>query len=137
MQYLKFLISGLLFGMLIVKSEALSWFRIQEMFRFQSFHMFGIFTSAIAVGLLTVTLIKKYQLRTWSGETITLKQKPLRVKAHIIGGLLFGSGWVLTGLCVAPIYALLGTGSVAALLIFAGALGGVFAYGALKEHLPH
>lgn len=137
MNQLKFLIAGMFFGFLIIKSEALSWFRIQEMFRFQSFHMFGIFGTAIMVGALTVFLIKKYQLKTWSGESIQLEKKPLRIKAHIFGGLLFGIGWVLTGLCVAPIYAYMGTGAVASLLVFAGAVSGVFAYGALKNQLPH
>jgi len=137
MQQLKFIIAGIFFGFLIVKSEALSWFRIQEMFRFQAIHMFGIFAMAILVGAITVFLIKKYQLKTWSGQAITLKQKPLQIKANILGGLLFGFGWVLTGLCVAPIYALLGTGSMAAVLVLIGALMGVFTYGALRKWLPH
>lgn len=137
MKNLKFLIAGIFFGVLIIKSEALSWFRIQEMFRFQSVHMFGIFGSAILVGLITVTMIKRYRLKTFSGQSITLKRKPLRVKAQVIGGLMFGFGWVLTGLCVAPIYSLLGTGYFAAFPIFIGALTGVFTYGSLKEKLPH
>lgn len=137
MKNLKFLIAGIFFGVLIIKSEALSWFRIQEMFRFQSIHMFGIFGMAILVGLITVTLIKKYRLTTFGGQSITLKRNPLRIKAQIIGGLMFGFGWVLTGLCVAPIYALLGIGYFAAFPIFIGALAGVFAYGSLKEKLPH
>ena len=134
---MKFLITGIFFGFLIVKSEALSWFRIQEMFRFQAIHMFGIFAMAILVGVTTVYLIKKYHLTTWEGEPIKLAQKPLRIKAQLIGGLLFGFGWVLTGLCIAPIYALLGTGSLAALLILLSALFGVFTYGTLRDKLPH
>lgn len=137
MNQLKFLITGIFFGFLIVKSEALSWFRIQEMFRFQDIHMFGIFGSAILVGLITVTLIKKYQLKTFSGESITLGRKPLHVKAQIFGGLMFGFGWVLTGLCVGPIYVLMGTAYFAAFPIFIGALAGVFIYGAVKDKLPH
>jgi uncharacterized membrane protein YedE/YeeE len=137
MNKIKFVIAGIFFGFLIVKSEALTWFRIQEMFRFQSFHMFGIFAMAILVGGVTVFGIKRYHLKTVSGETILLKKKPLHVKAQIFGGLLFGFGWVLTGLCIAPIYALLGTGHVAGFLVLLGALVGVFTYGFLKNKLPH
>ncbi|MCB0631180.1 MAG: DUF6691 family protein [Saprospiraceae bacterium] len=137
MKTIKFLLAGMFFGMLIVKSEALSWFRIQEMFRFQSIHMFGIFGSAILVGLITVILVKKYHLKTFSGQPITLEKKPLQVKAQIIGGLLFGFGWVLTGLCVAPIYALMGLGYFAAFPIFIGTLAGVYAYGSIRSKLPH
>ena len=137
MNQIKFLIAGIFFGFLIVKSEALTWFRIQEMFRFQSFHMFGIFAMSILVGGITVFGIKRYHLKTFSGETILLKKKPLHPKAQIFGGLLFGFGWVFTGLCVAPIYALLGTGYFAPILILIGALSGVFTYGFLKNKLPH
>ena len=137
MKNLKFTLIGFFFGFLIIKSEALSWFRIQEMFRFQAIHMFGIFGTAIIVGTLTVFLIKKYHLKTFDGTPIILKRKRLQVKAQIIGGLLFGFGWVLTGLCIAPVFSLLGTGSFAALLIFIGALSGVLMYGIFKKHLPH
>lgn len=137
MKNLKFLILGIYFGVLIIKSEALSWFRIQEMFRLQSFHMFGIFGSAVLVGGLTVILIKRFQLKTVNGQEVVIQKKPLQPTAHIIGGVLFGFGWVLTGLCVAPVFALLGTGYVAALPIFLGALAGVYVYGRFRESLPH
>ena len=137
MKNLKFLILGTYFGVLIIKSEALSWFRIQEMFRLQSFHMFGIFGSAVLVGGLTVILIKRFQLKTVNGQEVIIQKKPLQPTAHIIGGVLFGFGWVLTGLCVAPVFALLGTGYVAALPIFLGALAGVYIYGRFRESLPH
>lgn len=137
MQQSKFLLTGIFFGFLIVKSEALTWFRIQEMFRFQSIHMFGIFGSSILVGLCTVFLIKKFKLKSIEGEPIHLEKKPLQVKAQVFGGLLFGIGWVLTGLCVAPIYALLGIGYAAALFIFMGALVGVWVYGMSRDKLPH
>ena len=137
MKQTKFLLAGMFFGLLIIKSEALSWFRIQEMFRFQSIHMFGIFGTAILVGALTVFFIKTLQLKTVQGEPIVLKRKALQPKAQIFGGLLFGFGWVLTGLCVAPIYALLGTGYAASLLILFGALAGVYAYAWSKNKLPH
>lgn len=137
MKNLKFLIIGIYFGALIIKSEALSWFRIQEMFRLQSFHMFGIFGSAVLVGSLTVLLIRRYQLQTFSGKEVIIQKKPLQPTAHIIGGVLFGFGWVLTGLCVAPIFALLGTGYIAAAPIFFGALLGVYVYGQFRKSLPH
>ena len=137
MNNLKFLLIGVYFGILIIKSEALSWFRIQEMFRLQSFHMFGIFGSAVLVGSITVFLIKRYQLNTLSGAPILLQKKTLQPTAHIIGGVLFGFGWVLTGLCIAPVFALLGTGAIAAIPIFLGAVLGVYLYGRLRHRLPH
>ena len=137
MKNLKFLIIGMYFGVLIIKSEALSWFRIQEMFRLQSFHMYGIFGSAVLVGSITVFLIRKYQLRTFSGQDVILQKKPLQPTAHIIGGVLFGFGWVLTGLCVAPIFALVGTGYIAAAPILMSTLLGVYVYGQFRESLPH
>lgn len=137
MKQSRFLLYGIFFGFLIVKSEALTWYRIQEMFRFQSIHMFGIFGTAILVGLLSVFLIKKFNLKTVDGQPIHLEKKPLQVKAQIIGGLLFGFGWVLTGLCVAPLYALLGIGYGAAIFIFIGALAGVWVYGMSRDKLPH
>lgn len=137
MKNLKFLLIGLYFGVLIVKSEALSWYRIQEMFRLQSFHMFGIFGSAVLIGSVTVFLIKRYRLRTNSGEPILLQKKPLQPTAHIIGGVLFGFGWALTGLCIAPVFALLGTGALAAIPIFLGAVFGVYLYGLFRHRLPH
>ncbi len=137
MKQTKFLLAGMFFGLLIIKSEALSWFRIQEMFRFQSIHMFGIFGTAILVGSISVYAIKSLQLKTIEGELITLKKKPLKPRAQIFGGLLFGFGWVLTGLCIAPVYALIGTGYAASFLILFGALAGVFVYGWSKNKLPH
>lgn len=137
MQAIKFLLIGTYFGILIVKSEALSWFRIQEMFRLQSFHMFGIFGSAILVGAITVYLIKRFHLKSFAGEDILLERKPLLPTAQVIGGVLFGFGWVLTGLCVAPVFAFLGTGYLAAIPILLGTLVGVYTYGWLKPNLPH
>ena len=137
MQAIKFLLIGTYFGILIVKSEALSWFRIQEMFRLQSFHMFGIFGSAILVGTITVYLIKRFHLKSFAGEDILLERKPLLPTAQVIGGVLFGFGWVLTGLCVAPVFAFLGTGYLAAIPILLGTLVGVYTYGWLKPDLPH
>ena len=137
MKWMKYILIGFFFGVLIVKSEALSWFRIQEMFRFQSFHMFGIFGSAIAVGAVTVWLIRKYKLKTMEGEAIELGKKPLQPRAQLLGGIMFGFGWVLTGCCIAPIFALAGTGYQAPIFILGGALLGVWTYGLVREKLPH
>lgn len=137
MKQLKFLIAGSFFGIMIVKSEALSWFRIQEMFRFQSIHMFGIFGTAVLVGAITVLLIKKYQFKTIDGQSILIEPKPLQWKGNLIGGILFGIGWAITGLCVAPVFALLSTGYLAAGLIFIGTLAGVFSYAIVRDRLPH
>ena len=137
MKYIKFLLFGFIFGIAIAKSEAMTWYRIQEMFRFQSFHMYGIFASAIAVGALTVFLIKKYNLKTSSDEEIILKTKPLNKKGNIIGGILMGFGWALTGCCVAPMYVLTGYGSIAGIAILFSTFAGVWTYGELREKLPH
>ncbi len=137
MKHIKFILIGVFFGLLIVKSEALSWYRIQEMFRLQSIHMFGIFGSTIAVGALTVFLIRRYQLKTINGDTISLKKAPSKTRANVLGGLLFGFGWVLSGCCIAPIFALMGAGQAAAFFIFPGSLAGVWTYGLLKNKLPH
>jgi uncharacterized membrane protein YedE/YeeE len=137
MKYAKFLIIGFIFGIAIFKSEAMTWYRIQEMFRFQSFHMYGIFGSAIAVGAITVLMIKKLGLKTIEGEEIVLEKKPLNKKGNIIGGVLFGIGWAFTGCCVAPMYVLVGYGSIAGIVILISAFIGVWVYGEVREKLPH
>lgn len=137
-RYLPYLIAGLLFGFVLIKSEAASWYRIQEMFHFQSFHMFGIMFSAIATALVSVQLIKHMNARkNMEGQTIEIPVKPEGKKNYIYGGLTFGIGWGLIGLCPGPVFALAGTGSVGALVVLAGALHGTWLYGALKDKLPH
>jgi uncharacterized protein len=133
---LKYLIVGVLFGIIFVKAEIISWFRIQEMFRFQSFHMYGVIGSAIAVGMLSVWIIKKFDIRTLSGEKINFPTKKFN-KGQIYGGLLFGFGWALTGACPGPLFAQIGTGATVVIVTFLSAIAGTWVYGYLRERLPH
>lgn len=135
MKNLKYLLLGTLFGIILTKSEVVSWFRIQEMFRFQSFHMYGVIGSAIAVGIVSIQLIKRYQLKTISGEPIILATKQFSPGVWI-GGLLFGLGWALTGACPGPMFAQLGSGVGAAAVLLLAALAGTWTYSALRERLP-
>ena len=127
---------GIFFGILLIKSEVASWFRIEQMFLFQEAHMYLIIGSAVAVGAASVALIKWLGLRTVDGEPPVLKVKPLH-KGTIIGGVLFGLGWAITGACPGPIYAQIGSGQMLALVTLAGALVGAYLYALLKSHLPH
>ncbi|GAB3636865.1 YeeE/YedE thiosulfate transporter family protein [Hymenobacter arcticus] len=135
MKNLKYLVLGTLFGIILTKSEVISWFRIQEMFRFQAFHMYGVIGSAIVVGLVSIQLIKRYNLRTINGEAITLTDKKYSPGVWI-GGLLFGLGWALTGACPGPMFAQLGSGAPAAAVLLVAALAGTWTYSALRERLP-
>ncbi|MES2797319.1 MAG: DUF6691 family protein [Bacteroidota bacterium] len=132
----KYLIVGLYFGIVFVKAEIISWFRIQEMFRFQSFHMYGVIGTAIAVGMISIFLIKKLGVKTISGDKIEIEPKPY-TKGNIYGGLLFGCGWALTGACPGPLYALMGAGFWVISISFLAAIAGTWVYGFFKEKLPH
>lgn len=136
MSNLKYFIAGVLFGFILIKAEVISWFRIQEMFHFQSFHMYGIIGSAIAVGAISILIIKKFNIKDVDGNPIVITPKELN-KGTVIGGLLFGFGWALTGACPGPLYALVGSGHVIVLVILISALAGTFVYGLLKDKLPH
>ncbi|MCJ0743755.1 DUF6691 family protein [Pedobacter montanisoli] len=133
---IKYLIVGLLFGIVFVKAEVISWFRIQEMFRLQSFHMYGIIGSAILVGMLSVFLIKKFNIKTIYGEPIILSPKKFN-KGQIYGGLIFGFGWALTGACPGPLFAQIGTGATVIIVTLLSAVAGTWVYGWLREKLPH
>jgi len=133
---LKYLVAGLLFGILFVKAEIISWYRIQEMFRLQSFHMFGIIGSAVAVGMVSVWLIRRFNIKTLYGEPITITPKSFN-KGTIYGGLIFGFGWAITGSCPGPIFALIGSGATVMIVLFLSALLGTLTYGVLREKLPH
>ena len=133
---LKYLAFGILFGIILIKSEVISWFRIQEMFRLQSFHMFGVIGSAVVVGAISVFLIKKFNIKTIHGEEIILPEKSFN-KGQIIGGLMFGFGWAMTGACPGPLFAQLGYGATATLITIFMALIGTWFYGLIREKLPH
>ncbi|MFZ4058048.1 MAG: DUF6691 family protein [Ferruginibacter sp.] len=136
MKYFKFLIIGILFGIVMVKSEAISWYRIQEMFRFQSFHMYGIIGTAVVLGVIGVTIMKKFKMRTDTGDPILFLPKEKGFVRYIVGGTLFGLGWALTGACPGPIIVNIGYGFFAMAIVFVFALLGTFLYGLVKEKLP-
>ena len=133
---LKYMAAGILFGIILVKSEIISWFRIQEMFRLQSFHMYGVLGSAVLVGIISIWLIKKLKLSTIYGEPIRLHPK-LFSKGQVYGGLLFGSGWALTGACPGPLFAQIGAGTTVVIITLLSAIAGTWVYGLLREKLPH
>jgi len=133
---IKYIVVGILFGIIFVKAEIVSWFRIQEMFRLQSFHMYGVIGSAIAVGLNSVLIIKKFKIKTIYGEAITFSPKTFN-KGQIYGGLLFGFGWAITGACPGPLFAQIGTGATVIIITLLSAIAGTWLYGLLREKLPH
>jgi uncharacterized membrane protein YedE/YeeE len=135
MKKIKFLLLGIFFGIVLIKSEAISWFRIQEMFRFQSFHMYGIMCSAMAVGIISILLIKKYNVKTISGDEIKIAPKQFS-KGNIFGGLIFGLGWAMTGACPGPLYALVGSGLLIIGVVLLSAVFGTYVYGVIKDKLP-
>lgn len=133
---LRYLLAGVLFGILLIKAEVISWFRIQEMFRLQSFHMYGVLGSAVITGMISVWLIKKFKIKSISGEPIVFYPKKFN-KGVIYGGLLFGCGWALTGACPGPLFAQIGTGSTVTIITLLSAILGTWVYGLLSEKLPH
>lgn len=133
---LKYLIAGVLFGIVFVKAEIVSWFRIQEMFRLQSFHMYGVIGSAVVVGLISVFLIKKFNIKTLSGEKVIFHDKTFN-KGQIIGGLIFGLGWAITGACPGPLFAQIGSGFMVIIVTLLSAIAGTWVYGLLRDKLPH
>lgn len=133
---LKYLVVGILFGIVFVKAEIISWFRIQEMFRLQSFHMYGVIGSAVVVGMVSVFLIKKFNIKTLAGEQVLFHPKKFQ-KGQIYGGLLFGIGWAITGACPGPLFAQIGSGFVAVSITLLSAIAGTWTYGYLKDKLPN
>jgi uncharacterized membrane protein YedE/YeeE len=133
---LKFLITGIVFGILLIKGEVISWFRIQEMFRLQSFHMFGIIGSAIATGMISIFLIKKLKLKTINKEPISIRPKKFH-KGYVFGGLIFGFGWAITGACPGPLFAQIGSGATVVVVTLLSAIAGTWVYGYFRERLPH
>lgn len=137
MKLLKFLFAGTVFGIVMAKSEAFSWFRIQEMFRFQAFHMYGIIGTAVILGVIGVFIIKKYKLRDFSGNPISFFPKEKSVARYLIGGTIFGLGWALSGACPGPMVVNIGYGYLAMIVVFLFAIIGTYVYGIIKDKLPH
>jgi uncharacterized membrane protein YedE/YeeE len=133
---LKYLFVGILFGIIFVKAEIISWFRIQEMFRFESFHMYGVIGSAVVTGIISVWLIKRFNIKTMYGEEIVFKTKTFNM-GQIYGGLLFGLGWAITGACPGPLFAQIGTGMTVITVTLFSAIVGTWVYGKLRDKLPH
>ena len=136
LSYGKFLIMGIIFGIILVKSEVISWYRIQEMFRLQSFHMFGVIGSAVVTGMLSILLIKKFNIKTIKEEKIELPTKQFN-KGQIYGGLIFGFGWAITGACPGPLFAQIGSGFGVIIITLLSAVAGTWLYGLLREKLTH
>lgn len=134
---LTYLTAGTIFGVVLVKSEAVSWYRMQEMFRFQSFHMYGLFATAIVTGVIGVALIKRFRRRALNGATIEFQTKDRRPQRYVYGGLVFGLGWGLTGICPGPMAALIGGGYSIVLVVLASAVLGTWTYGLMRARLPH
>ena len=133
---LKYLFTGVLFGIIFVKSEVISWFRIQEMFRMQSFHMYGIIGTAIVVGTISIFLIKRFNIKTIYGEPIQIPSKTFN-KGQIYGGLIFGIGWAITGACPGPLFAQIGMGATVVTVTLISAIAGTWVYGWIRDRLPH
>jgi uncharacterized protein len=133
---LKYLLVGTAFGIVFIKGEIISWFRIQEMFRLASFHMYGVIGTAVVVGMISVWIIGRLQIRTLAGEPVVVPQKPFQA-GQVYGGLLFGAGWVLTGACPGPLFAQIGAGYGAVVVTLLSAVAGTWLYGYFRERLPH
>lgn len=134
--HLKYLIIGILFGIIFVKAEIISWFRIQEMFRMQSFHMYGVIGSAIFTAMISIFIIKRFKINTIYGEKIEIQAKSFSV-GQIYGGLTFGLGWAVTGACPGPLFAQIGTGATVISVTLLSAIAGTWVYGLIRDKLPH
>ncbi|MGM8362588.1 DUF6691 family protein [Flavobacterium sp. ARAG 55.4] len=137
MKLIKFILVGFVFGIVLTKSEAVSWYRIYEMFQFQSFHMYGIIMVAVLTGVIGIQIIKKYQLKDSTGTPICIADKESSTTRYVLGGIIFGLGWALAGSCPGPIFILIGAGFTSVIIVFLGAMIGTFLYGVLKDKLPH
>lgn len=137
MKYLKFLILGVIFGIVLSKSEVISWYRIYEMFKFDSFHMYGVIGSAVVLGIIFVQIIKRNHLRSIKGSEITFTPKNRSIARYIIGGTIFGLGWAMTGACPGPMFTLVGHGLGIFLVVIASAILGTLSYGLIRDKLPH
>ena len=136
MKNLRFLLLGLLFGIILCKVQAVSWWRMQEMFRFDSFYMYGLFATAIPTGIISVFIIKKFKIKTITGEPIVIPEKKFHW-GYVIGGMLFGIGWAFSGACPGPLLALIGAGNFIVIVVFISALAGTWVYSWMRPLLPH
>jgi len=137
MKNVRILLAGIIFGIIMVKSEAVSWFRIQEMFRFQSFHMYGIICTAVVVGAILLQVVKRSRLKNLDGNVISVPLRDKLYKSALLGGIIFGIGWAFTGACPGPLFVNLGAGYSVMIVPIIAAVLGAFVYGLLKKRLPH
>ena len=135
-KFIKFLLLGVVFGIVMAKSEAISWFRIQEMFRFQAFHMYGIIGTAVIIGVIGVAIIKKFKLNDFSGQPILFSQKEFSIYRYLLGGIIFGLGWALSGACPGPMVVNIGYGFLSMTVVFLFAVVGTYLYGYFSKQLP-
>ncbi len=137
MKFIKYLLVGTVFGITLAKAEVISWYRIYEMFRFQSFHMYGVIGSAVILGIIFVQLIKRRHMKSIDGNEITINPKNVSVPRYLIGGIIFGLGWAMTGACPGPMFILIGNGVTVIIAMLASAIVGTYVYGLLRNKLPH
>ena len=137
MKWFKFVFIGFIFGVILSKGEIISWYRIYEMFWFESFHMYGVIGSAVVIGILGVQMIKYYDGKSIEGHLIEILPKKKSIYRYLIGGTIFGLGWAMTGACPGPMFILLGKGIYSIIIVIAGAVFGTFMYGILSKYLPH
>jgi hypothetical protein len=133
---IKYLVVGIMFGIVFVKAEIVSWYRIQEMFRLQSFHMYGVIGTAVVIGIISVWYIKRFKVKTMQGERVVFHKKEFH-KGNIIGALIFGLGWAITGACPGPLFAQIGSGFLVILVTLLSAIAGTWTYGFFRDRLPH
>lgn len=137
MRFIKYLLVGIFFGILMAKSEAFSWYRIQEMFRFQSFHMYGIIGTAVVLGVIGTLIIKKFKINDTDGEKIRFNPKEKGFYRYFLGGSIFGLGWALGGACPGPMVVSVGYGVLSMLVVFFFSIVGTYLYGEVRDRLPH
>ena len=137
MNKIKFYLLGIVFGIVMTKAEIISWLRIYEMFKFQSFHMYGVIGSAVVLGIIFVQLIKRTKLKSIEGMDISFVPKEMSVTRYLVGGTFFGLGWAMTGACPGPMFTLVGNGFLVMLVVILSAMLGTFVYGLLRDKLPH
>lgn len=137
MKIFRYLLVGIVFGIALTKAEIVSWYRIYEMFRFQSFHMYGVIGSAVVIGMIVIQVIKRFKLKTIDGDAIKINPKDVSIPRYLIGGIIFGLGWALTGACPGPLFILLGNGISVIVVVILSALLGTYTYGKIRGKLPH
>nr|WKN35670.1 YeeE/YedE thiosulfate transporter family protein [Tunicatimonas sp. TK19036] len=137
MKFIKYLMVGVVFGITLAKAEVISWYRIYEMFKFQSFHMYGVIGSAVVLGIIATQIIKRFKVKSIDGNPIVINPKQFSIPRYLIGGIIFGLGWALTGACPGPMFILIGYGVEVMLIVVGAALLGTYSYGLLRKKLPH